>query len=251
MRSLLCLLFGAACGHDSVGPRDATFGDATFGDGPPPPGLSVQVNSPNGGEFFYETDTVMISWTPHNDIPGSITCEVDTLGGTTSTIAAGTVATSDQLVTTPWMPSGVGPGSYRISVTCTDEMSRTATDESNADFTITPPPRDVSFSGELQPLLTASCTGGACHDAEQPQLGLDLTSGVARAELVDVASMQCNALKLVAPGAPNTSYLIDKLAGSNPGGCFVGLRMPKAATTLGGSQIQAFRDWIANGAPDN
>jgi hypothetical protein len=210
----------------------------------------VRVTAPTGGASFYQTETVAVGWVPHNDIPGVIRCDAEVRGATTEVIATAAATGSDQNTTASWMPAAAPIGAYRVFVTCSDEMGRTASDESD-DFTITPPPRDVSFSGELQPIMTASCTGAACHDATQPQTNLRLTTGSSHAELVGVTSFQCNALQLVVPGAPNDSYLIDKLVGSNPGGCYIGVRMPKLASALSAAQIQAFRDWIANGAPDN
>jgi hypothetical protein len=238
------VLLVAACG--------TTPSDTPGIDGPPPAGLSVRVTSPNGNEGFYQADTVSVMWIPHDDIPGDITCDVEARGATTIAIAQDLSTTSDQTATTTWMPVGVAPGSYRVAVTCTDTMARTASDESDAVFAITPPPRAVSFAGELQPILVASCLGAPCHDAAQPAAGLSLTDGpTSYGEMVDVASQQCGTIKLVDPGSPSNSYLIHKLVGSNPGGCFTGTKMPKVDQSLPTDEIQAFRDWIANGAPDN
>ena len=240
------LVVVASCGQDSVPPNDAIN---PFVDGPPPPGLSVRVVAPDGGESFYQGQPVTVRWVPHDDIPGDITCEVVATGASSAAVASGAVTMSDQVAETSWTPDTVGD--HRIAVTCTDAMARTATDESNASFTVTPPPQVISFAGELQPILTASCVDAPCHDNTAPQAGLKLINGVARAELVGIAATQCGTIQLVAPGAPNDSYLIDKLVGSNPGGCFIGTRMPKQDTSLTAAEIQAFRDWIANGAPDN
>ncbi len=248
MRYLL-LLAATGCGLDAV--PAAARGDGGLQSDAPPPGLSVRVESPNGGESFYQTDVVMVSWVPHHDVAGAITCDVEARGATTIPITAASSAASDQPSSAVWMPAAVAPGPYKIVVVCRDELGQTATDESNAELAISDPPRDVSFAGELQSILTASCTSANCHDSTQPQLGLQLTTGVARGDLFDVSSQQCGSLKLVVPNAPNESYLIDKLVGNNPGGCFVGLRMPKLASALSAAEIQAFRDWIANGAPDN
>ena len=122
---------------------------------------------------------------------------------------------------------------------------------SDADFTITPPPQQVSFATQLQPILTASCDGAQCHDANQPQQGLSLITGAAYAALVNVNSTEgsCTGYKLVAPSKPDQSYLMFKLTGT--GACLSGSRMPKAAAALTATQLQLFRDWIANGAPNN
>ena len=80
-----------------------------------------------------------------------------------------------------------------------------------------------------------------------PQEGLDLTTGNAHAELVDVDSVQCQNRKLVLPGSPSESYLMDKML--NVDLCS-GTKMPKLGT-LPAADIQIVSDWICSGAPDN
>lgn len=82
-----------------------------------------------------------------------------------------------------------------------------------------------------------------------PQQGLDLTAARAYAAIVNVTASQCSSEKLIAPGAPDQSYLIAKLVGT--GTCYTGSRMPKTEPAFSAAQIQLFRDWTANGAPNN
>lgn len=70
---------------------------------------------------------------------------------------------------------------------------------------------------------------------------------MAYASLVDVTSTQCADRLLVAPGSPSTSYLIDKLKGTN---MCAGSRMPKAGP-LTQAQINLVENWITAGAIDN
>jgi len=106
----------------------------------------------------------------------------------------------------------------------------------------------VSFSADVQPILTASCATIGCHRGVMPQEGLDLSTGKSYAGLVNVTAKQCNdGRKRVMPGDPAASYLIDKMMGVDL--CF-GTAMPK----LGGvpnQQITTIANWICGGAPNN
>ena len=77
------------------------------------------------------------------------------------------------------------------------------------------------------------------------EAGLDLSDGVARANLVDVPSTQTG-LDLVEPGDAENSYLIHKLE-DRPG--IVRDRMPPTGDPLTAAEIEAIRDWINAGAP--
>ncbi len=102
----------------------------------------------------------------------------------------------------------------------------------------------------MQGILTQSCAGngGGCH----PSSGnLNLDSGAAYAALVNVAAPECSnstGLKYVVPGSPSTSYIIDKLNGTN---LCAGVQMPFGAAPLSASDIQTISDWICEGAPNN
>jgi len=104
----------------------------------------------------------------------------------------------------------------------------------------------VSFSGQVQPIFDASCAG--CHDAQSPAGGLILAAGAAYGALVNVASDDCPAYKLVLPGAPASSYLMFKLQGSGP--CYKGNRMPPGSP-LPAAQITTITNWILQGALNN
>lgn len=107
----------------------------------------------------------------------------------------------------------------------------------------------LSFSGQVQPIFTATCTGPACHAGAKPQQGLNLSSAASSyAGLVNVASQQCPATKLVLPLQPDMSYMVWKIQGA--GTCFTGSQMPKGAP-LSAAQISTIRSWISAGAPNN
>jgi len=82
----------------------------------------------------------------------------------------------------------------------------------------------------------------------RPAETLSLESGKAFAELVNVASGQCGGRTLVKPGAPASSYIMDKLTGTN---LCMGSQMPKAGQSLPSTQIDTIRNWICQGASNN
>jgi hypothetical protein len=104
----------------------------------------------------------------------------------------------------------------------------------------------VSFANQVQPIFNASCTSN-CHGGNRPAGGVSLAAGVAHAEIVNVTS-SCRGLKQVAPGAPGSSYLINKLTGV---GMCSGSVMPKMGGELSAAQIDLIRAWICQGAPKN
>jgi hypothetical protein len=107
----------------------------------------------------------------------------------------------------------------------------------------------VSFAADVQPIFTANCTGIGCHRPPTTSANLDLTSANAYAELVNVASSQCgNATKLVQPGQPGASYLMNKIQGV--GLCF-GTQMPKAGPALSAGEIATISEWICRGAAND
>lgn len=216
----------------------------------------VTVIAPNGGESFYPSQTVTVSWKVDDDST-SLHSDVVAISGTTPIpIASNVASTPGQTVTASWNLSAVAARTdYKLQVTTTDNGTaqnptpvRTASDTSDATFVVSMAPQQVSFASQIQPIFTASCTGAACHGNTMPQQGLKLTTGNSYAQLVGVTSSECPSTKRVLAGSPDQSYLVWKLQGS--GACFTGSQMPKGAP-LGATQLQLVRDWIANGAPNN
>ena len=213
---------------------------------------TVTVSTPNGGESYYDNQPVTISWIGGDLDDATLTYNVSAVGSSTIAIQTITAPVGPAQVT--WMPPQVAAlTSFRIEVTAHDggTPSLSATDQSDADFAISPPPRAVSFATQIQPIFTSTCTGAQCHDATQPASGLQLTAGVAYGALVGISANEapCTSYKLVVPGQPDQSYLVFKLQGT--GACSSGSQMPKGMPALAPAQIQLFRDWIANGAPNN
>jgi hypothetical protein len=104
----------------------------------------------------------------------------------------------------------------------------------------------AGFAGTVQPIFTASCAGGNCHGGSTPKAGLELVASKAYAALVGVASTNCSNLKRVEAGAPDKSFLVQKVEGA--GSCFKGQKMPIGGGSLTTAQIDAIKAWITAGA---
>jgi hypothetical protein len=107
----------------------------------------------------------------------------------------------------------------------------------------------VSFKADVQPILTAGCTANGCHTGARPKEDLTLDAGTAYGEIVNVATSQCGGKrKLVVPGSPSTSYLMQKLL--NVDIC-TGTQMPKANAAIPAKDLDTISSWICSGAPNN
>ncbi len=110
--------------------------------------------------------------------------------------------------------------------------------------------------GRLEPTLSSiqanvfdlNCALSGCHAGSSPQQGLNLSRGQARANIVGVRSNQRPNLLRVEPGNPDGSYLFQKITGAAG---ILGERMPRGRPPLSAEQIDAIRQWIADGALDN
>jgi hypothetical protein len=94
----------------------------------------------------------------------------------------------------------------------------------------------------------AACT--QCHNAVLSRFnGLDLTSSVAYANLVNVSSREKPGVLRVAPGSPDNSYLVHKVEGRAG---IIGLRMPFSGPPfLTDGQILVIKRWIELGAKND
>ncbi len=116
----------------------------------------------------------------------------------------------------------------------------------------TPPPATLqpTLSSIQANIFSTTCASSRCHDSNDPEADLDLTTGNSFAELVNVASIDLTDLLLVKPSDPDSSYLIWKIEG-NPG--IEGDRMPRGdnAVPLTSTQTNIIRQWISDGALNN
>jgi hypothetical protein len=96
-------------------------------------------------------------------------------------------------------------------------------------------PTDPSFSANLQPILM-SCIGSGCHNPPLAEYQTLLTS---------TESVECPGQRLVKPGDPDHSGLVETLEGDCTN------RMPLGGPYLSADQVNLFRTWILQGAWNN
>lgn len=103
------------------------------------------------------------------------------------------------------------------------------------------------FGADVYPILKASgCGTAACHGGVRPAEALDLSSEAsAYDDLVGVAASECGARQRVEPGAPDASYLVNKVTGVD---MCSGSRMPKTGAALTRDEVDLLRAWIGAGA---
>lgn len=103
-----------------------------------------------------------------------------------------------------------------------------------------------SFDQLQQLVLTPMCAE-PCHKGGAAPKGLSLESGRAVASLVNVPSVEAPGMMRVAPGQPDASWLLVKVAAMDSRR--VGARMPRNGPPfLTSGQVAAVRRWIQAGA---
>lgn len=114
-----------------------------------------------------------------------------------------------------------------------------------------PPADSVTLSADVQPILTANCALSGCHAGSQPAANQNLSSGLTFSNTVNVPAQQVPALRRVRPFLPDSSYLVQKIQGTQATVGGSGGRMPLGGAPLSSAEIQTIRAWIAAGAPNN
>jgi len=115
----------------------------------------------------------------------------------------------------------------------------------------------VSFGRDIAPVLTTSCTTRSCHGGGEkpPILRRGMDAEALRAALVGIASEDRPDHAYIEPGAPDASYLLQKLEGRlNDAECTehdCGDPMPLDNPSLSADTIAKIRAWVAQGARDN
>jgi hypothetical protein len=95
---------------------------------------------------------------------------------------------------------------------------------------------------QVASLFSTNCT--SCHSGATAPDGLDLTSSGLTGKLSGKTS-HCGGKLLVSPGDAASSYLLDKLQGSQS----CGVQMPKGHEPLDATSINCVADWIDALAP--
>ena len=117
------------------------------------------------------------------------------------------------------------------------------------DDVLAPPPGiEPTLTSIQTSVFTPSCALPGCHAPPSPQRGMDLSEGMAHANVVNVPSGEQPQLNRVTPANPNDSYLYMKVTGDPR---ILGSRMPRGAAPLTSEALEAIRSWIESGALDN
>jgi hypothetical protein len=107
----------------------------------------------------------------------------------------------------------------------------------------TPLPLTADFQSIQDNVFTPICVH--CHSGAAAPQGLQLDAAHSYALLVGVPSNESPSIERVAPGDPDSSYIVLKLQGSAG---IVGARMPFGGPYLPQATIDVIRQWIAAGA---
>jgi hypothetical protein len=108
----------------------------------------------------------------------------------------------------------------------------------------------VSFSKDIQPIFNNNCV--VCHQGQvSGQAGLSLEPKLSYSNLVGIASTENPTELRVKIGAPEQSYIIAKLTGTQVEAGGNGGRMPYGAGPLPQGQIDLINQWIRQGALNN
>ena len=107
---------------------------------------------------------------------------------------------------------------------------------------------EVSFSKDIQSIFNSYCV--VCHEGAG-QAGLTLEPNLSYSKLAGIPSTESTAELRVKPGAPDQSYIIAKLQGTQVQAGGSGAQMPYGVPPLPQDQINLVQQWIAEGAPNN
>ncbi len=108
----------------------------------------------------------------------------------------------------------------------------------------------TGFAASIQPIFSANCALSGCHAGASPQEGMNLSSGQAFSNIVNVPSNQSSLMR-VRPSMPDSSYLVHKIQGTQASVGGSGSRMPEGRAPLSQADIDKIRQWISDGAQNN
>ena len=146
-----------------------------------------------------------------------------------------------------WDTTTVADGSVALTAQVTDAAGNVST-SAGVTVTVNNAAPTVTLSQLQAAIFTPRCSG--CHTGVGSSLpGVqNLTAGNTFAAIVGVTSIEQPALKKVAPGDPDHSYLVQKIEGAPT---ISGARMPFGGPFLTQAEINLVRAWIAQGALNN
>ena len=108
-----------------------------------------------------------------------------------------------------------------------------------------------TLSADVQPIFTTTCAFSGCHAGSNPEAGQNLSAGQTFANVVNVPSRQLPRMNRVAPGRPDSSYLVLKLRGVHLEVGGRGSQMPLGGMPLSMNELSTIGLWILNGALNN
>jgi hypothetical protein len=80
---------------------------------------------------------------------------------------------------------------------------------------------------------------------------MDLSTGHAYGQVVNVASLELGSMMRIHPGQPDSSYLVHKIQGTHLSVGGMRERMPLGKPPLSDQDIATVRAWVSAGAPNN
>ena len=114
----------------------------------------------------------------------------------------------------------------------------------------TPPNNNQSTPPTLtmvqEQVFNKSCALAGCHAGSVPQAGMNLSSGKAYSNLVNITSILNPKFKRVDPGSSSNSFIIKMLRNTGE----LTAQMPPSGK-LNDSVIQLVEEWIDDGAKNN
>lgn len=110
---------------------------------------------------------------------------------------------------------------------------------------------EATLSSIQENIFTPTCATSGCHASTAASGELSLAEGESFGELVSIASSQATDLNRVQPSDPDSSYLLNKLLGTQADVGGSGSDMPKGGSALSDDEISAIQEWIEDGALDN
>jgi hypothetical protein len=107
----------------------------------------------------------------------------------------------------------------------------------------------ASFQSIQDNVFTPICS--VCHAGAGAPEGMQLSAGVSYDMIVNVASQEQPELDRIKPGDPDDSYLLQKIEGTAATGAQMPDGCPVTQPCLDQATIDAIRQWVSDGAPNN
>ena len=136
---------------------------------------------------------------------------------------------------------------FVVAVVARNRQAADASVSADADLAGISGYEPADSSAPVRDVLAQYCATARCHGQGTRSGGQDLSPGYWRGNLVGITSAQMPSHKLVVPGDPQHSYLMDKLRGEKG---IRGGQMPLGAVPLSPREQGLIEDWIAAGAAE-